>query len=250
MDKSFQFKQQFDLLSQHTPEYEFTVPYIIEHVVNYLPQRLHFVDVGAGRGNLSRPLSRFFQRSSVIEPNKLYFDELIAWGKEEGLDIRGFNQDWLSVETEECADFFLMSHVIYYIPAAYWLSFIHKAYELLNHGGRIVIILNSLTNDITRLYREFLQPHEWWEIASAEAVGAMLRREGYMLEGMKFASNIYAETPGQIAELIDFLLLGRAKFDDEAIQEKRRHYAEEHFKFENGYKIRADAGLMIIRKEN
>lgn len=249
MDKNFEFKQHFDLLSRHTPEYAFTVPYIVEHVVNHLPQRQHFVDVGAGRGNLCRPLSRYFAESSFIEPNTFYFDELRAWAEEENILLSGFNKDWLSVDTEKCADLFLMSHVLYYVPAELWLYFINKAYELLNAEGRIVIILNSLTNDVTRLYHEFLQPHEWWEIASAEAVGAMLRREGYLVEGMKFGSNIYADTRDEITQLIDFLLLGRASFDNEAMIEKRLAYAEEHLKHADGYVIRADAGLITVTKK-
>lgn len=250
MDENIQFKEQFDFLSTHTPEYEFTVPYIVEHVVNRLGQHAHFMDIGAGRGNLCKPLSAYFEQTTIVEPNKIYFDELHAWGQKKQIVLDGFNSDWLKVNTDKCADLILMSHVMYYVPAEYWLYFFYKAYELLNPNGRIVIILNSLTNDITRLYKEFLLPHEWWEIASAEAVGAMLRREGYVVDGMKFHSTIYADTPDTIAQLIDFLLLGRAKFDNAAIIEKRRSYAEKHFKRDEGYLIRADAGLMIITKED
>jgi hypothetical protein len=249
-DDSFQFKQQFDLLSSNTPEYEFTVPYIVEHVVKQLPQRVHFVDVGAGRGNLSKPLSRHFGESTIIEPNKLYFQEVLDWGKQENVSLSGYNETWLNVDMgEKKVDFFLMSHVLYYVPKEYWLYFINKAYEMLNADGRIVIILNSLTNDVTRLYKAFLQPHEWWEIASAEAVGAMLRREGYFLEGMKFQSNIYADSAQEAHELIDFLLLGRAKFNNATINAQREAYAEERLKSSEGYVIRADAGMIIVKKE-
>lgn len=248
-EDGFQFKQQFDLLSTHTPEYELTVPYIVEHVVNHLPTREHFVDIGAGRGNLSKPLSKHFSETSIVEPNKPYYQEILAWAAKSKVAITGYNDTWLNVDMGgKCADLFLMSHVLYYVPSDYWLTFINKAYELLNPEGRIVIILNSLTNDVTRLYKEFLQPHEWWEIASAEAVGAMLRREGYFLEGMKFGSNIYADTSEEIHQLIDFLLLGRAKFDNEAINAQREAYAEAHLKHGEGYVIRADAGLIIIKK--
>jgi SAM-dependent methyltransferase len=249
-EDGFQFKQQFDLLSTHTPEYEFTVPYIVEHVVNHLPQREHFIDIGAGRGNLSKPLSKHFAESSIIEPNKLYYQEVLEWASNNQVSITGYNETWLNVDlVDKCGDLFLMSHVLYYVPSDYWLTFINKAYELLNPGGRIVIILNSLTNDVTRLYKEFLQPHEWWEIASAEAVGAMLRREGYFLEGMKFKSNIYADTAEEVYQLIDFLLLGRAKFDNAVINEQREAYAEKHLKHSEGYVIHADAGLIIVKKE-
>jgi SAM-dependent methyltransferase len=250
-EDGFQFKQQFDLLSTHTPEYEFTVPYIVEHVVNHLPQREHFIDIGAGRGNLSKPLSKHFRESSIVEPNKLYYQEVLAWAANHKVAVIGYNETWLNVDFEgKYGDLFLMSHVLYYVPTDYWLTFINKAYEALNPDGCIVIILNSLTNDVTRLYKEFLQPHEWWEIASAEAVGAMLRREGYFLEGMKFKSNIYADTAEEIHQLIDFLLLGRAKFDNATINQRRESYAEAHLKKGSGYVIHADAGLIIVKKES
>lgn len=247
---TFQFKRQFDLLSTNTPEYEFTVPYIVENAVARLPHRRHFVDVGAGRGNLMKPLSKHFAVSSAVEPNELYHRELVEWARASGTKVSAYNQSWLDVELDDCADLFLMSHVLYYVPREEWLAFIDKAHGLLRPGGRIVIILNSLTNDVTKLYREFLKPDEWREIASAEAIGEMLQAEGYDAEASMFTSNIYAGSREDVHQLIDFLLLGRARFDDPAAQDHRAAYADARLRMSDGegYAIRADAGLITIAR--
>lgn len=250
VDSTTQFKEQFDLLSTHTPEYEITVPYIVEAVVNTLPQRGHFIDVGTGRGNLAKPLSSHFDVTTIIEPNKLYHDEVLAWARQHGREFRGKNTDWLSVEMEDNGvDMVLMSHVMYYVSGRDWSSFVRKAYDLLNPGGYVVIILNSLQNGVTDLYKEFLQPDEWREVASSEIVLQTLLDDQYEAINVRFyQSDIIAESLEEAHELIDFLLLHRVNFGDMGNHDIRKEYAETYLRNGKYYVIRADGHIISIGK--
>lgn len=249
-DTNIQFKEQFDLLSKHTPEYEITVPYIVESIVSKLPERRHFIDVGTGRGNLARPISTHFDVTTIIEPNKYYHDEIMDWARQSDRAFRGHNTDWLNVEmSENAADMVLMSHVMYYVDNHDWSRFVQKAYDLLNPGGYVVIILNSLQNGVTDLYKAFLRPDEWLDIASSEALVQTLLDDQYTeISVRSYQSDIIAESAAEAQELIDFLLLHRVNFEDMLNREIRENYAEAHLRNGKYYVIRADGHIISICK--
>jgi|GEM_PF-3494566 len=251
---SSQFKHQFDLLSTNTPEYEVTVPWIVENVLGHLPQQTHFIDIGAGRGNLAKPLSEHFDRTTVIEPNTLYHDELMEWAKQTGRTFEGKNTDWLSADMEgNKADFILMSHIMYYVAKPDWMRFIRKAYEILNPNGAIVIVLNTLDNGVADMYKQFLPPSEWQEIAAAESMYKTLVNDGFAysnVDFMYFESNIFADTLEDTYNLMEFLLLHRVKFEDPQSHNKRKEYAESNLWDGKRFAIRSDAGLITIQKRS
>jgi hypothetical protein len=246
-DNSLHFKEQFDLLSNNTKEYDSTVPFILKHIVNKLPQREHFIDIGAGRGNLAKPLSVYFSQTTIIEPNRRFYHELLDWSAERELNFKGVNGTWETAEVHK-ADCILMSHVLYYIPLKEWLSFIDKAYDGLHPGGSIIIILNKLANGVTDLYKYFLAPGEWREIASAESMLETLHLAGYHIEATDFPSFIYANTVQEAHELIDFLLLGRADLQTDTMRQLSLEYVESHLKKGNRYAINSDCMLITVRK--
>ncbi|MDQ7026591.1 MAG: class I SAM-dependent methyltransferase [Anaerolineae bacterium] len=246
-DKTVQFKQQFDLLSKNTKEYDITVPYIVSHIVDKLPQRDHFIDVGAGRGNLAKPLSAHFKHTTIIEPNQHFYHEVLDWALHHRRNMSGVSGTWRHAQVDK-ADCILLSHVLYYVPRQTWMPFVAKAYDSLNPGGSIIIILNQLSNGVTDLYHHFLEPNAWWEIASAEGMQEALLEADYPLQSVNFRSFIRADTAHEAHELIDFLLLGRATFDTPEKQQKRVDYTETYLKHGGRYAINSNCSLITVTK--
>lgn len=249
-NSTVQFKQQFDLLSTHTPEYEITVPYIVETVVSNLPQCRHFIDVGTGRGNLAKSLSNHFDVTTIVEPNQLYHDEVLAWARQNDREFYGKNTDWLNANIAGIqADLVLMSHVLYYVDKQDWSTFIRKAYDALNPGGQLVFILNSLENSVTYLYKQFMPKDEWLAIASSEGIHQTLQANDYAnVTVSEYYSNITTDTLSEMYELIDFLLLHRVDFADITNQEIRKKYCETYLYNGKKYVISADGHILSIRK--
>ncbi len=246
----FQFKAQFDLLSSCTTEYMTTALHIVDTVVKNLPQQTHLIDVGAGRGNLAKPLSSYFETTTIIEPNQFYHDEVLAWAERNSRTFHGENIDWLRADIVQTpADLVLMSHVMYYVDKSQWSVFIRKAYDLLRPGGQIVLILNSRENTVGDLYKQFLPMEEWSQIASSEAILEALRTDNYSdVQVSDYDANIVAHSQEEIFELIDFLLRHRVDFADIENQTIREKYAETYLRNEDNYVIWTGGHLITISK--
>lgn len=242
-----EFKKQFDILSKGTDEYSTTVPFIAHYTDSELSQCHHFVDVGAGRGNLAKPLSNYFEQTTVIEPNTAYYEEVMEWAWQYRRNIKGINSTWEDAAIYD-VDCVLMSHVLYYVEKEKWLPFVDKAYKSLNPGGGIIIILNRKENGVGHLYKQFLAPQVWQNIASAEDVMDALEHEGYRPRIRHFDSFIRADTADEIYQVMDFLLLGRVKFNTPYMHQKRISYARTHLQYDSLYAINSNYSIITINK--
>jgi hypothetical protein len=243
------YKEQFDLLSYSTTEYEQSVPFIERTLIPQLSERKSLLDIGAGSGNFSKPLSPLFEQTTIIEPNSMYFEELLQWGKSEGQSLAGYNGNWLDYDFQGKANLAVMSHVLYFVPSVQRKAFIQKAYASVKGGGFLVIILISATSGISHLYRGLLSPKDYAEMPSIESVLVDMHAQGYEhMHLTLFDAVIDIPNKASMDYLIDFLVLGKLAFDNEEAIGRRDAYIEQYLQNGEAYTINSNIGLLILRK--
>lgn len=242
------YKAQFDSLSENTTEYRDMRRFFEEEIFPQLPSMGHFLDIGAGRGNYARPFSLLCEQTTIIEPNDVFFQEIMAWGKEAGSNISGYQADWLDVDFMGEADLVLMSHMLYYVDKAKRLDFIRKAYAHVRTGGMMMIVLNAEQCGIREVYKAFYPQDLLEAMPYGEAIAALLTAEGFTVEEKPFPALITLPNREEMAQLIDFLLLRRVSFDDAANQQKRETFIDAHCFKDGKYIMDSNGSVVMVRK--
>lgn len=113
------------------------VDFIQKNIVSKIPEKNTFLDIGAGPGYITSLLSKKFKSTTVIEPNTNYKDFYNKNG------FISYNENFQNSKLTNKYDFVLCSHVLYYVDRNEWPSFLQKMYELIQKGGKGVIIVIS-----------------------------------------------------------------------------------------------------------
>jgi SAM-dependent methyltransferase len=244
------YKEQFDLLTFHTNEYAQSVPFVEQTIIPKLSEQQHFLDVGAGRGTFTMPMSRHFEQTTIVEPNTVYFNEVADWAKGAGINFSGYNADWLKVDSSNIqADLVVLSHVLYFVPSANRSRLIRKAYDAVKPGGYMILILISATSGITRLYRSLLTPENYREMPCIEETVVNMHREGYdNMHLTLFDADIHLPTLEEMYELIDFLVTEKIAFDTDENIQQREAYINDYLKTDMDYSINSNIGVLAIHK--
>ena len=121
-------------------------------IIAGLPHRRTFLDIGAGGGDLTIPVSASFNETTVVKPN----EKQAAFLVRRCPHFTVHNDLWERVDlASKRYDFILCSHVLYYIQEKNWLSTIEKMYAHLEGGGHIVIVLQSPMGEVTNFFNQF-----------------------------------------------------------------------------------------------
>jgi ubiquinone/menaquinone biosynthesis C-methylase UbiE len=245
------YKAQFDSLSENTSEYREMRQFFEAEIFPRLPAMEHFLDIGAGRGNYARPFSLLFEQTTIVEPNDVFVNEILVWTKDAGSKLTAFNISWQDLEWQDGeTDLVLMSHMLYYVPKAQRSAFIRKAYGTLKKGGLMLIVLNSETCGIRDVYKTFYTKDLLDEMPYGEAIAVLLRSEGYSnVEERIFPAVITLPNREETSQLIDFLLLRRVPFDDEAAQSKREAFIDANLLHDGKYLMDSRGTIVILQKD-
>lgn len=244
------FRDEFEVLSVGSDEYAFTIPTIKSSVIDLLPRRERYLDVGAGHGNLTRHFAPLFQETVIVEPNPVLFDELIAWAKQAGHSMSGQNSAWdATVQLDGTFDFAVMSHVLYYISPAERFDFVEQAFRLLRPEGRLVIItVADRGSDIGKLYKTFLTADGYESIPFADDVYKLVQEWGYTASYIPFHSDIGTHTEEEMNDVLNFLLLQRVDFTEPTVNAKRKEFIAQYLTKPNGYAIASPGGIVTLTK--
>lgn len=243
------YKKQFDLLSDYTTEYEDMREFLRKEIFPKLPSQGHFLDIGAGRGNYAQPFSQEFTQTTIIEPNKMFFDDILVWAKANGTRIAGYNSAWQMVDLESQADFILISHMLYYVPKDKRLGFIQKAYDVLNPGGYMLIVLNSEDSGIRKIYKEFYPEDLYAEMPSGEEIAELMRTNGFTdaVEQI-FPAEITVPSMEDLYSLIDFLLLRKIPFTSDEMLARRQTFIENNLICNGDFVVDSEGTIVIMKK--
>ncbi|MBI5929040.1 MAG: class I SAM-dependent methyltransferase [Chloroflexi bacterium] len=247
-DEVLVYKRVFELLSENTQEYDNFLKFIETSIIPNLPSHRSLLDIGAGRGNLTRPLSFYFEQTTVVEPNKAFFDELMDWAHSHSPNVVGHNAGWETLDLDLSADLIILSHVLYYVPIHQHLEFIRKAYSHLRPGGCMILALNGTQSDIWKLCKQLYTPEEFAQLPYAERLFESMLRWNFRATYHPFHSTIDTQTETDMRSLIDFLLLGKVSFDNDVHINIRETYLRNKLRNGNGYRIASSGGLVVVTK--
>ena len=203
-------------------------------------KRGRFLDVGAGGGDLTIPVSQSFAHTTVVEPNPRQAEFFQRRCPHFEVINSGFAEARLG---EARFDFILCSHVLYYVEAGSWTSTIERMHDHLAPGGGLAIVLQSPIGEVARFFNRF---------ASYDVQVLELWRELIALYGDQAVSVRYFLNEIWTPELEDMVDIGLFLLLDPAFKEHRSElaeYFEAHHRVEGGYRLVQDEILLAVKKK-
>jgi SAM-dependent methyltransferase len=208
-------------------------------VIETLPRRERFLDIGAGGGHLTIPIAQQFDRTTIVEPNSRQAELF----QRRCPGFRIYNDCWMDVDLgDERFDLILCSHVLYYIPEGSWMQTVEKMYRFLSPGGCLVIVMQSPLGQVADFFNTFTT-YDVPILDLTRDVIALYGDDAVLLR--YFQNEIYSGSLDDVVEIGLFLLLDR-KYN--ARKGEIAEYFRMHHKVNGGYLIRQDEILLVIRK--
>ncbi|NER13455.1 methyltransferase domain-containing protein [Leptobacterium flavescens] len=152
--QSKMYKKGFKTFLKHTDQKVKLLKWL-ESYIEALPQRYQFIDAGAGTGELTSWVARYFNSTLAIEPNE-YLRREFRKNFPRCLLLPGFIAE---SKVPAAADLVLCSHVFYYIDPALWMLNLETLASWLKPGGVALIILQNGQTDFNKMSGHFLNKH-------------------------------------------------------------------------------------------
>jgi ubiquinone/menaquinone biosynthesis C-methylase UbiE len=211
----------------------------IGEIIAGLAKRNYFLDIGAGGGDLTIPVSQSFDETTIAEPNVKQADFL----KKRCPHFNIYNDFWENVELgPRRFDFILCSHVLYYIEEGHWMNTIEKMYAHLEEGGRIAVVLQSPIGEVADFFNQFTH----YDVNILELWRNLIQRYGEdAVEVRYFLNEIWTDNLDDMVTIGLFLLLD---VSFKKYEENIRQYFEARHKIPDGYRIKQDEILLVIKK--
>lgn len=238
MEGDAEFRRQLDLFSRCCTEKQAELLRLGE-VLDKVRSRERFLDIGAGGGHLTIPLSGLFQATTVVEPNARQAEFLRRRCPAFDIHCCGFENAPLAPAS---FDFVLCSHVLYYVTEALWPELVTRMHGLLAPGGRLAIVLQAPVGQVADLFRAFTRYdvdllglwHDLNETYGEENV-----------EVRTIRNEIWTESLEDLTDIGLFLLL------DARFRERRseiRDYLERECTVQGGYRLIQEEVLLAVGK--
>jgi hypothetical protein len=144
------YRAAFAVFLQHTDQKAVAYAWL-DRLVQTLPGRNTFIDVGAASGALTARFLPVFNRTIAIEPSAPLREDLRrACPAAEVIPDR-----LMDARPGAAGDFVLCSHVFYYVPPEHSLDHLRRLVSWLAPGGAAVLILQNPGSDCMRLETHF-----------------------------------------------------------------------------------------------
>lgn len=166
-------------------------------IISSLQSKNNFLDIGSGFGNLTLLLSKQFSETTIIEPNKVYFDEVMKSGK-----IKGFNKSWEEVILNDGFDFILASHIFYYLDKKEWVNQINRMLDKVCPNGKLIIVLQSEKSKLYKIPNKFSEKES--RLCSEELM-LILKANNLNFDSHEIETEIWANSEEEKEILGEFL---------------------------------------------
>ncbi|THC45141.1 class I SAM-dependent methyltransferase [Streptomyces sp. A1499] len=144
------YRQAFARFLAGTDEKNNTHAYLRD-IVARLPARRVLLDVGPADGTTTRHLAPRFEHTVCIEPSEPMRRALeLACPQAEMV-----SEPVMEADIEVRADLALLSHVLYYVPRAQWVTTVSRIMEWLAPGGLLLVLLQNPDEACMRMVRHF-----------------------------------------------------------------------------------------------
>lgn len=240
-----EFRAVFELLVSLTDEYTHLLPLFEASILPRLPKTDALLDVGAGPGLITSPLSKHFDHISLVEPDPLYCLEAVRKILASGKPVTAFNRLWEVAQLEQQRyDLVVCAHVLYFVDPEKWAEFIQKMMAQLASGGRLVIVLVAKGDDVSELIRRELGIEELGSHPFSAAAIEILRTRNYPFERLSFEAAVTAETAETLMGVMSLFPI--MQYDTGSTAEQRLALIEEHFKGEDRYLMPYTVDAVVV----
>ena len=240
-----EFRSVFNLLVSTTDEYSVLLPLLEESVLPRLSKTEALLDVGAGPGLITSPLSAHFGHIGIVEPDPVYCLEAVKVVLEPGKLVTAYNGTWEAGRFGEGQfDLIVCAHVLYFVDPESWGDFIQKMVPHIAPGGRLAIVLVAKGDDASELIRRTLGMEEPGSYPFSAAAIEHLQGNGNAFEVLSFEANITAETAEKLMEVM--ALFPIMQYDKGSTAEQRLALIEGHFKTNGEYRMPYAVDVVIV----
>lgn len=111
------------------------VNFVKYKIIPLINSKKSFLDIGSGPATITKPLSQFFETTSVVEPNRAY-ESLYQEN-----NFTAYIANFQDIALPKNFDVVLCSHVLYHIPQHEWVSYLKKMHQTINAGGKGIVTL-------------------------------------------------------------------------------------------------------------
>jgi ubiquinone/menaquinone biosynthesis C-methylase UbiE len=240
-----EFRDVFNLLVSTTDEYAHLLPLLEESVLPRLSRTDALLDVGAGPGLITSPLSTHFDHIGIVEPDPVYCLEAVQKVLSTGKLVTAYNGVWEAAQLgEQQFDLIICAHVLYFVASENWDDFIQKMVSHITPGGRMAIVLVAKGDDASELIRRTLGIEEPGSHPFSAAAIERLQAQNYASEVLSFEAGITAETADRLLEVM--ALFPIMQYDEGSTKEQRLALIEEHFKGDGQYRMPYTVDAVIV----
>jgi anti-anti-sigma factor len=238
MESAETYKAQLALFVASTNEKQLEIEWITWEATG-LPQRRAFLDVGAGGGDLTGPISHLFERTTVVEPNA-----------EQTRRLRDRFPRFTVLEStldradlgSEPFDLILCSHVLYYVPQSEWPGHVRKMHRHLAPDGKLIIVLQSPIGQVSDFFRHFAD----YDVDLLGLWNDLVATFGEQHVAIRYLRpTIHTASLDEMVEIGLFLLLAPG-FQSRRVE--IRDYLEAHHRSEGGYTLTQDQVVLTVTK--
>lgn len=243
---SNEFRNLFDSLVSATDEYTKLIPMLKETVVPALSNTEALLDVGAGPGLITEPLSTHFGEITIIEPDSIYCLNATEKALSQGKLVTAFNGSWDDVSLgKRRYDLVVCSHVLYFVETFEWGRFIDKMISYLAPGGRLAVILVARDDNSNAVIRQSLNIQEVGSYPFSTAVVEYLRGQEHKFDVLSFEASISADTPQKLLDIM--ALFPILQYDTKSTEAQRLAMINEHFNVGESYQMPYAVDVVTVK---
>lgn len=145
------YHQAFQVFLDHTDQ-KLRAREWLERLVQALPSRRAFIDIGAGNGMVTSWFTDSFDRTIASEPNESLRTELTRTCPH--VEVHPLKILDLSIPV--AGDLVLCSHVLYYIDGSEWMSNLKRLASFVAPEGVLVVVVQHHKSDCMQMLDHFL----------------------------------------------------------------------------------------------
>ncbi len=148
--QSSAYHQAFQVFLDHTDQ-KVKAQQWLNRLVQTLPSRRVFIDIGAGNGKVTSWFMGSFNHTIATEPNESLRAEL----KKNCPQIEVLPARILDLQIPASGDLVLCSHVLYYIAGAEWMANLERLASFLSPDGVLVVVVQHHGSDCMQMLEHF-----------------------------------------------------------------------------------------------
>ena len=148
--QSSAYHQAFQVFLDHTDQ-KVKAQQWLNRLVQTLPSRRVFIDIGAGNGKVTSWFMDSFNHTIATEPNESLRAEL----KKNCPQIEVRPARILDLQIPASGDLVLCSHVLYYIEGAEWMANLERLASLVSPEGVLVVVVQHHESDCMHMLQHF-----------------------------------------------------------------------------------------------